>query len=122
MWACVSECVRERHVGCVLPCNLGVTRIYQSPILSSTGRLNDIYHDYKYTYQGCGIILIIASVFLFVGMGINYRLLDREKKQEERQAKVEARKDPGAKGREPENDVAVPLTATEVSKMAEDTV
>lgn len=56
-----------------------------------TGRFKDIYHDYKYTYQGCGILLIVSSVFLFVGMGINYRLLDKEKKEEERRARVGAR-------------------------------
>lgn len=53
------------------------------------GRLNDIYDDYKYTYQGCGIVLVIASIFLFVGMGINYRLLDKEKREEERRARQE---------------------------------
>lgn len=58
------------------------------PIL---GKLNDDYGDYKYTYQGCGIVLVIASIFLFVGMGINYRLLDKEKRVEERRAKQEER-------------------------------
>lgn len=56
-----------------------------------TGKFKDIYHDYKYTYQGCGILLIVSSVFLFFGMGINYRLLDKEKKEEERRARVGAR-------------------------------
>lgn len=56
-----------------------------------TGKFKDIYHDYKYTYQGCGILLIVSSIFLFVGMGINYRLLDKEKKEEERRARVGAR-------------------------------
>lgn len=53
-----------------------------------TGKFKDIYHDYKYTYQCCGILLIVSSIFLFVGMGINYRLLDKEKKEEERRAGV----------------------------------
>ncbi|XP_029428461.1 monocarboxylate transporter 1 isoform X2 [Rhinatrema bivittatum] len=48
------------------------------------GRLNDVYGDYKYTYMGCGIILLIAGVYLFIGMGINYRLTARELKEEER--------------------------------------
>ena len=52
-------------------------------LLVFTGRFKDIYHDYKYTYQGCGIILIVSSVFLFAGMGLNYRLLDKEKREEE---------------------------------------
>lgn len=79
-----------------------------------TGKFKDIYNDYKYTYQGCGIVLIIASVFLFVGMGINYRLLDKEKKEEERRAKVEGREEESNKDN----------TAKEVAeaKMAEDTV
>ncbi|KAF3837507.1 hypothetical protein F7725_004971 [Dissostichus mawsoni] len=44
-------------------------------------KLKDIYHDYKYTYQGCGILLIVSSVILFAGMGLNYRQLDKEKKR-----------------------------------------
>lgn len=56
-----------------------------------TGRLNDIHHDYKYTYYACGIVLIVASIFLFVGMGINYRLVDKEKREEERRARLEGR-------------------------------
>lgn len=57
----------------------------------SAGKFKDIYHDYKYTYQGSGILLIISSVFLFVGMGVNYRLLAKEKKEEERAARVGGR-------------------------------
>nr|XP_046220678.1 LOW QUALITY PROTEIN: monocarboxylate transporter 1-like [Oncorhynchus gorbuscha] len=51
------------------------------PLLS---RFYDFYGDYQWTYLCCGIILIISSVFLFVGMGINYKLLEREKEEEER--------------------------------------
>ncbi len=32
---------------------------------------------------------MIASIFLFVGMGINYHLVDKEKREEERRAKQE---------------------------------
>ena len=68
--------------------------------LCLTGKLNDIYHDYKYTYYSCGIILMIASVVLFVVMGINYRLLDKEAKEEAKKAKLEADfKDNGARER-----------------------
>lgn len=56
-----------------------------------TGKFKDIYHDYKYTYQGCGILLIVSSFILFAGMGLNYRLLDKEKKEEERRARVGGR-------------------------------
>ncbi|XP_076870315.1 monocarboxylate transporter 1-like [Brachyhypopomus gauderio] len=57
------------------------------------GKFNDIYHDYKYTYISCGIILLVASVFLFVGMGINYRLLDKEAKEETKRAQLEGNED-----------------------------
>lgn len=91
------------------------------------GKLNDIYHDYKYTYIGCGIVLIIASVFLFVGMGINYHLLDKERKEEERKAGFEDKDqetniDNAAKEKEAENDVSTPLTQADVAKLDEDTV
>ncbi|KAJ8258018.1 hypothetical protein GJAV_G00192250 [Gymnothorax javanicus] len=96
-----------------------VTIVECAPVLLGPpvlGRLNDIYHDYKYTYQACGIVLIIASVFLFVGMGINYRLLDREKREEEKRAKAQDKEG------SPEKEAAVPLTTGDASKMAEDTV
>ncbi|CAB1450807.1 unnamed protein product [Pleuronectes platessa] len=67
-----------------------VTIVECGPVLLGPpllGRFNDIYHDYKYTYQGCGIILIVSSVFLFAGMGLNYRLLDKEKREEEKRAR-----------------------------------
>ncbi|XP_059784017.1 monocarboxylate transporter 1 [Balaenoptera ricei] len=51
------------------------------------GRLNDIYGDYKYTYWACGIILIVAGIYLFIGMGINYHLLAKEQKAEQQQKK-----------------------------------
>lgn len=46
------------------------------------GRLNDVYGDYKYTYWVCGVILILAGIYLFIGMGINYRLTAKEQKAE----------------------------------------
>ncbi|XP_019711539.1 monocarboxylate transporter 1a [Hippocampus comes] len=68
-----------------------VTIIECGPVLLGPpllGKFKDIYHDYKYTYQGCGILLIVSSFFLFMGMGLNYRLLRKEKKEEERMARV----------------------------------
>nr|XP_027796046.1 monocarboxylate transporter 1-like [Marmota flaviventris] len=54
------------------------------------GHLNDIYGDYKYTYWSCGVILMIASVFLFIGMGIHYRLVAKEEKEERiRKSKIQ---------------------------------
>ncbi|XP_034270177.1 monocarboxylate transporter 1 [Pantherophis guttatus] len=49
------------------------------------GKLNDIYGDYKYTYWACGIILIFSGIFLFIGMGINYRLVAKEQKAMDKQ-------------------------------------
>ncbi|KAM9859313.1 monocarboxylate transporter 1a [Aulostomus maculatus] len=68
-----------------------VTIVECGPVLLGPpllGKFKDIYKDYRYTYQGCGILLIVSSFFLFLGMGINYRLLAREKKEEERRARV----------------------------------
>ncbi|XP_078500564.1 monocarboxylate transporter 1 isoform X2 [Lissotriton helveticus] len=48
------------------------------------GKLNDMYGDYRYTYYACGVILVIAGIYLFIGMGINYRLVAKEQKEEER--------------------------------------
>lgn len=39
--------------------------------------------DYKYMYFVCGVIVIVASIWLFIGNAINYRLLAKEKKLEE---------------------------------------
>lgn len=38
-------------------------------------------------YWACGLILIFAGIFLFIGMGINYRLVAKEQKAEEKQQK-----------------------------------
>ncbi|GLD50549.1 monocarboxylate transporter 1-like protein [Lates japonicus] len=64
-----------------------VTIVECAPVLLGpplTGTFYNYYHHYDYTYITCGIILMIASVFLFVRMGINYYLLERERKEEER--------------------------------------
>ncbi|XP_038552987.1 monocarboxylate transporter 1a [Micropterus salmoides] len=71
-----------------------VTIVECGPVLVGPpllGKFKDIYHDYKYTYQGCGILLIVSSVFLFAGMGYNYRMLAKEKKEEEKRSKVGCR-------------------------------
>lgn len=51
--------------------------------MTSLGRLHDIYGDYKYTYWACGIVLIFAGIYLFIGMGINYRMIDKKNKMRE---------------------------------------
>lgn len=58
------------------------------------GHLGDIYGDYKYTYWTCGIILIVSGIYLFIGMGINYRLEAKEQKAEEKQKKESKEMEP----------------------------
>ncbi|KFP43382.1 Monocarboxylate transporter 1 [Chlamydotis macqueenii] len=74
------------------------------------GKLNDMYGDYKYTYWACGIILIVSGIYLFIGMGINYRLVAKEQKMQEK-AKTEGKEeetniDDAEKQKEANNDVA----------------
>ncbi|XP_029473016.1 monocarboxylate transporter 2 [Rhinatrema bivittatum] len=62
-----------------------VTIIECCPVLIGPpmgGWLVDITGNYKYMYFICGIIVIIASIWLFIGNAINYRLLEKEKKLE----------------------------------------
>ena len=61
---------------------------------TSLGHLNDIYGDYKYTYWACGTILIVSGVYLFIGMGFNYRLEAEEQKAEEKQKKESKEMEP----------------------------
>ncbi|KAE8292746.1 Monocarboxylate transporter 1 [Larimichthys crocea] len=99
---------------------------------SAVGSFYTYYKNYDYTYISSGIILIVASVVLFIGMGINYRLLDRERKEEERKEKVENKEERAAMLAPPsptksadeaeENNVSPAVTMDEVAKMDEDTV
>ncbi|XP_062482580.1 monocarboxylate transporter 1 isoform X2 [Pezoporus occidentalis] len=73
------------------------------------GKLNDMYGDYKYTYWACGVILIVSGIYLFIGMGINYRLVAKEQKASK--AKHEGKEeetniDEAGKQKEANNDVA----------------
>ncbi|KAG7252741.1 hypothetical protein CRUP_012350 [Coryphaenoides rupestris] len=45
------------------------------------GKLVDVTKSYKYMYFCCGAVVIVASIWLFIGNFINYRLLERERKQ-----------------------------------------
>ncbi|KAA0712703.1 Monocarboxylate transporter 1 [Triplophysa tibetana] len=77
-----------------------VTIVECGPVLLGPpllGKFKDIYHDYQYTYMGCGIILLVGGVFLFIGMGINYRLLRKEAKEEAKRAELQGREDDGTK-------------------------
>lgn len=74
------------------------------------GKLNDMYDDYKYTYWACGVILIVSGIFLFIGMGTNYRLLAKEQKAEDKKKaggkEEETNIDEAVKQKEPRNDSA----------------
>ncbi|XP_051562438.1 monocarboxylate transporter 1-like isoform X1 [Myxocyprinus asiaticus] len=104
-----------------------VTIVECGPVLLGPpllGKFNDIFHDYKYTYIGCGILLLVGSMFLFIGMGINYRLLDREAKEESKRASLQGREDDCNKdssNRQPGKGVVEPLKAPD-DNTAEDTV
>ncbi|KAM3871589.1 monocarboxylate transporter 1-like [Diretmus argenteus] len=112
-----------------------VTIVECGPVLLGpplTGSFYNYYHHYDYTYMSCGIILMVASVFLFVGMGINYRLLHQEKKEEERRAKEEPKEEctamlePPAPSKaeevEEKNNGGAAVALHDVAKMDEDNV
>lgn len=111
-----------------------VTIVECGPVLLGpplTGSFYNYYKHYDYTYISSGILLMVASVFLFVGMGINYRLLDREKKEEEQREKelpkeeYEAMLPPGSPAKsDGEDEKAAPAAVTlhDVARMDEDTV
>lgn len=99
------------------PFGAGSSPAKLSPLCLS-GKLNDMYGDYKYTYWACGVILIISGIYLFIGMGINYRLVAKEQKAEEKTRnegkEEETNIDEAEKQKEANNDVAtLPQKSTE---------
>ncbi|XP_067246876.1 monocarboxylate transporter 2 [Chanodichthys erythropterus] len=66
---------------------VGLTTIVECcPVLIGpplAGKLVDITKNYKYMYLCCGAVVVFASIWLFIGNFINYRLLDQERKREE---------------------------------------
>ncbi|XP_048862021.1 monocarboxylate transporter 2-like [Brienomyrus brachyistius] len=63
-----------------------VTIVECCPVLIGpplAGKLVDITKNYKYMYFCCGAVVILSSIWLFIGNAINYRLLDRERKRNE---------------------------------------
>ncbi|XP_040008003.1 monocarboxylate transporter 1-like [Xiphias gladius] len=110
-----------------------VTIVECAPVLLGpplTGTFYNYYHSYNYTYITCGIILMVASVFLFVGMGINYRLVERERKEEERREREEPKEEraamlappsPSKSGQEAKEENKA-VTLDDVTRMDEDTV
>ncbi|XP_028666409.1 monocarboxylate transporter 2-like [Erpetoichthys calabaricus] len=80
-----------------------VTIVECGPVLIGpplAGWLVDLTGDYKYMYFCCGIIVIISSIWLFIGNAINYRLLAKEKRYEEEQKEHEANVTNGEKNAE----------------------
>ncbi|XP_071370002.1 monocarboxylate transporter 2-like [Centroberyx affinis] len=72
---------------------VGLTTIVECcPVLIGpplAGKLVDVTKSYKYMYFCCGGIVIVASIWLFIGNFINYRLLERERKQAEMYKRTE---------------------------------
>ncbi|MCI4375328.1 hypothetical protein PGIGA_G00108240 [Pangasianodon gigas] len=108
---------------------VGLVTIMESvPVLLAPpllGKFNDIYHDYKYTYISCGILLLVASMFLFIGMGINYRLLDKEAKEEARKSHMKGNEEESTiddANKATSNETAVALRASNDTKTAGESV
>ncbi|XP_072305002.1 monocarboxylate transporter 1-like [Eucyclogobius newberryi] len=110
-----------------------VTIVECGPVLLGpplTGSFYNYYNHYDYTYVSSGIILIIASVVLFVGMGVNYKVLDREKKEEEQRERDTPKEErdpmlpPAIAKADEDEEKAKPAAVTlqDVAKMDEDTV
>ncbi|KAK5876341.1 hypothetical protein CesoFtcFv8_025707 [Champsocephalus esox] len=83
---------------------VGLTTIMECcPVLIGpplAGKLVDVTKNYKYMYFCCGVVVILASIWLFIGNFINYRLLDRERKAAEMYKRTETEdpdKAPGQK-------------------------
>ncbi|XP_003972997.1 monocarboxylate transporter 2 [Takifugu rubripes] len=72
---------------------VGLTTIVECcPVLLGpplAGKLVDITKNYKYMYFCCGAVVILASIWLFIGNFINYRLLERERKAAEMYKRTE---------------------------------
>lgn len=99
-----------------------------SSSLPPPGSFYNYYKHYDYTYITSGIVLMVGSVFLFVGMGINYRMVDRERKEEERKEREEPKEEraamlaPSSPAKSNEDSPPTAVTMDEVAKMDEDTV
>ncbi|XP_049422302.1 monocarboxylate transporter 2-like [Epinephelus fuscoguttatus] len=72
---------------------VGLTTIVECcPVLIGpplAGKLVDLTKNYKYMYFCCGSVVIFASIWLFIGNFINYRLLERERKSAEMYKRTE---------------------------------
>lgn len=79
---------------------VGLTTIVECcPVLLGpplAGKLVDVTKNYRYMYFCCGAVVIVASIWLFIGNFINYRLLEKERKQAEMYKRTET-EDPDQK-------------------------
>ncbi|XP_004641691.1 monocarboxylate transporter 2 isoform X1 [Octodon degus] len=67
-----------------------VTIVECGPVLLGpplAGKLVDVTKKYEYMYIACGAIVVTASIWLLIGNAINYRLLAKERKQEQARKK-----------------------------------
>ncbi|XP_051911932.1 monocarboxylate transporter 2 [Hippocampus zosterae] len=97
---------------------VGLTTIVECcPVLLGppiAGKLVDVTKNYKIMYFCCGAVVILASIWLFIGNFINYRLVERDRKREQykptgsedpdvprKQAEAEVNEPDEEKGREP---------------------
>ncbi|XP_010335563.1 monocarboxylate transporter 2 isoform X1 [Saimiri boliviensis] len=82
-----------------------VTIVECGPVLLGpplAGMLVDVTGEYKYMYMSCGAIVVAASVWLLIGNAINYRLLAKERK-EENARKTTRESEPLSKPKHPED-------------------
>ncbi|XP_054655979.1 monocarboxylate transporter 2-like [Dunckerocampus dactyliophorus] len=89
---------------------VGLTTIVECcPVLLGpplAGKLVDVTKNYKSMYFCCGAVVILASIWLFIGNFINYRLLDRERKHAE-QYKPTGTEDPDVVRKEGDGEATV---------------
>lgn len=67
--------------------------LFLSSCCCISGWLVDVTGEYQYMYFVCGVIVIVASIWLFIGNTINYRLLAKEKKLEDEKQKAQKNSD-----------------------------
>ncbi|XP_076133426.1 monocarboxylate transporter 2 [Alosa pseudoharengus] len=55
-----------------------------------SGALVDLFHDYKYMYYACGVMMLVPGIFLFIMNYFNYKWLAQEAQQSWQQEEEEA--------------------------------
>ncbi|KAG5282765.1 hypothetical protein AALO_G00059710 [Alosa alosa] len=50
-----------------------------------SGALVDLFHDYKYMYYACGVMMLVPGIFLFIMNYFNYKWLAQEAQQSQQQ-------------------------------------